>query len=431
MSTNSKIEYTPLDNSYTQAVPFMKLKYYDSTTRSLSFDEIRYFSIKDLWEISNDYEISSEIENGFYYGKIRAFSNWIYSNYSNQIAITPQKESDKKAPEISNFNIDVPVYEKKTIDITDYINEDSWLNNIKDIYVDQDLSKDSSWDWITYNDIDYSLETKSNNFLIKKISWKITVDVWPYESLVKKKIRIFVIDENDNLWYKDINFEVFSVKPKIDDISNNKITWSVEWNSKNKPISFYRIRWWGLAKLYDKDWKWYVNTNDNWKFEFNLNSQTKWLELKYTKDWKQYVLARINEETWKIDISDSTKISSWLDVKVLPSNSQNNSEAYPKIIISKNGQIIYYEYIVSPNVWQVEIEDDFALVKNIWVHYLPVDNTNYGYFSMPLTLSKNPWDMFIYEKNDDKKTPIITIFKDWRVNILNYKQHNLNKLYIP
>ena len=45
----------------------MKLKYYDSTTRSLSFDEIRYFSIKDLWEISNDYEISSEIENGFYY----------------------------------------------------------------------------------------------------------------------------------------------------------------------------------------------------------------------------------------------------------------------------------------------------------------------------------------------------------------------------
>ena len=419
LSTNSKIEYTPLDNSYTQAVPFMKLKYYDSTTRSLSFDEIRYFSIKDLWEISNDYEISSEIENGFYYGKIRAFSNWIYSNYSNQIAITPQKQSDKKAPEISNFNIDVPVYEKKTIDITDYINEDSWLNNIKDIYVDQDLSKDSSWDWITYNDIDYSLETKSNNFLIKKISWKITVDVWPYESLVKKKIRIFVIDENDNLWYKDINFEVFSVKPKIDDISNNKITWSVEWNSKNKPISFYRIRWWGLAKLYDKDWKWYVNTNDNWKFEFNLNSQTKWLELKYTKDWKQYVLARVNEETWKIDISDSTKISSWLDVKVLPSNSQNNSEAYPKIIISKNGQIIYYEYIVSPNVWQVEIEDDFALVKNIWVHYLPVDNTNYGYFSMPLTLSKNPWDMFIYEKNDDKKTPIITIFKDWRVNVLN------------
>ena len=38
---------------------------------------------------------------------------------------------------------------------------------------------------------------------------------------------------------------------------------------------------------------------------------------------------------------------------------------------------------------------------------------------MPLTLSKNPWDMFIYEKNDDKKTPIITIFKDWRVNVLN------------
>ena len=72
--------------------------------------------------------------------------------------------------------------------ITELIARYTLEPNIKDIYVDQDLSKDSSWDWITYNDIDYSLETKSNNFLIKKISWKITVDVWPYESLVKKKI---------------------------------------------------------------------------------------------------------------------------------------------------------------------------------------------------------------------------------------------------
>ena len=64
------------------------------------------------------------------------------------------------------------------------------------------------------------------------------------------------------------------------------------------------------------------------------------------------------------------------------------------------------------------MEKDFAWINRSWVYYLH-KNEKYSYFSMPLSLKTNPWDMFIYDKNDINKNPLITIFKDWRINIAN------------
>jgi hypothetical protein len=42
--------------------------------------------------------------------------------------------------------IKIPVYQKKKIDLTSYIYEDSGIKNIKDVYVDFDLESDSDND---------------------------------------------------------------------------------------------------------------------------------------------------------------------------------------------------------------------------------------------------------------------------------------------
>jgi hypothetical protein len=65
-------------------------------------------------------------DNDYYYIKIRSFNDNIFSTYSNQVLIYPQLESDLSAPEL-NFNsiFKVPVYQKKTFDLTAFIFEDS------------------------------------------------------------------------------------------------------------------------------------------------------------------------------------------------------------------------------------------------------------------------------------------------------------------
>jgi len=53
------------------------------------------------------------------------------------------------------------------------------------------------------------------NISIQKTLNALRVSFGPYDSLFKKKIGIWASDMNDNIAYKEIDFEVYSPTPNI------------------------------------------------------------------------------------------------------------------------------------------------------------------------------------------------------------------------
>jgi hypothetical protein len=317
------------------------------------------------------------------------------------------------------------------IDITDYIFEDSWVRNIKEIYIDLDLELDSNNNWNTYDDKDYVLGKTSSWINIRREWNKIFLDVWPFDKLYNKNIRITIIDSNNNIWYKDVSFIVYSPIPTITNVSDNKIDWKLNEILLNEPVSFYRIRWWSIDKIIDKDWLDTTKTFDEWKFNFDLWSEKSlknWLELSYS--WQK--LLRVDEYTWKIDISDFNKIKYKLDYRVYSSNDKNNDLAYPKIIVLKENIPIYYEYLIAPNTWKVEVVDSFENLNEIWVYYKNL-SSDYDLYSIPLWVNNNAWDLMIIDSKDKSQTPVFKIFKDGRIftwNEMYYLEYDTYDKYV-
>lgn len=384
---------------------YLGIQYFDWTDLDLDFKDINHYRLYDLWSFSDSYIIRTWVKNDFYYAKMRSFLNWDFSTYSNQILLSPQLESDDTPPELSWFSsIKIPVYQKVTMDMTNYIYDD-WV--IKDMYIDFDLTKDIDWDWNTQNDKDYYVWNDWTLFDIELTSRKIKFIMWAFDKLMNKKIRIYTIDENDNVWYKDVNFIVYSPTPKIQSITNSwAITWIISEVLINEPVSFYRYRWWNLSRLRDEDWKNTTPTMSGWTFVFDTDNHSKWLIL--SNSWT--TLANINEETWKIDLT----LWQSLSLRVLPSDDSKNDIIYPKIILSQSWKDIYYEYLVTPNVWSVKWVSDFSWISDIWIYYNDAWNTNYSYLEMPIWIKNNAWDLIITDNSTPRKT-FVTITKDGRI----------------
>jgi hypothetical protein len=102
--------------------------------------------------------VRTALENNYYYAKIQAFQRNIFSAWSAQTLLSPQKESDTLAPNLQGLTrIRVPVYQQKEIDITEFVYENSGMNNLKNIFIDFDLTLDTSGDGNNFNDPDMYL----------------------------------------------------------------------------------------------------------------------------------------------------------------------------------------------------------------------------------------------------------------------------------
>ncbi len=386
---------------------YLSIEYYDWTDADLDFKETNHYRLYDLWSKSDNYIVRTWVKNDFYYGKMRSFANGEFSTNSNQILLSPQLESDDTPPELSWFsNIKIPVYQKVIKDMTDYIYDDGVIS---DIYIDFDLTKDTSWDGNAQNDKDYYVWKDESLFDISLANKKVKFTMWAFDKLMNKKIRIYVEDENSNVWFKDVDFIVYSPTPKIENITS---TWTISWviseNLLKEPVSFYRYRWWNLTRLKDKEAEKTALTYSWWKFDFYTDTSKKWLQL--TESWS--ILASIDEETWKIDLWVWQNIS----VRVLASDDKNNDVVYPKIILSKDGKDIYYEYLVAPNVSKVKGLTDFSSIEDIWVYYKPWSSSSYSYLEMPAWLQNNAWDLIITDNSTPRKTLAI-VYKDWRIEV--------------
>ncbi|MBW7954446.1 VCBS repeat-containing protein [Candidatus Gracilibacteria bacterium] len=414
----SKIELK--ENEKTLNGTHIDIKYYDNSEALIDFTTTNYYKLYDLGNKAKDYFVRSKIENDYYYAKIRSFKNNIFSSYGNQILLSPQKESDNKLPEV-NFNlIKLPVYQKKLFDFTDSIYENSGNNTIKDIFIDFDLEKDSNGDGNNFNDRDFAYKMPKDNFKINKEGNKIYFDIGSFDTLINKDIMLYVVDDNGNIGGKKINFVVYSPIPQIENIKNNAISGRLNENLLNQPIDFYRLRGSNLDRIKGVNNEFGVKTIDGGKFLFNTSSGISGLDITMSGG----KLFSIDETTGKINMSDLSKITNKLKIDILPSNSKLNKEAYPKIIISKEGKEIYYEYLITPNAGQVQILNDFVEVvegqfKNkTGIYYKQNNNSKYRSQLIPLGVKYNAGDLFVYDSEDSKKTPIFKVYKDGKVEII-------------
>ncbi len=406
----------PLRNSY------VTIKYYDGSDALLNFQDITYYQLYDLWATRLKYSIRTSLKNDFYYAKIRSFKKQLFSTYSNQVLLSPQNESDTTAPEISNIStLRLPVYVQKTFDLSEAIFENSWNNNIKDIYIDFDLGVDSNADWNKTNDRDFVLGNIKNNLRITKEWARILLQAGPFTDLINKQIRLYVIDANNNVWVKNINFVVYSPIPRIDSIENNNISWILDEVLMKVPVSFYRLRNNELTRLQDYNKNMQTHTIEWWKFLFNtwVNTSTG-----ATVSYSWETLFTLNEETGKIYISDISKLRNKLNINVYSSNNKNNEYLYPNIVITKENIPIFHQYLVTPNTGKVQSVTNFIEViewqykKQQWVYYMHQASNNFWFVSLPLWLKNNAWDLYVYSLIDEKKVPIFTIFKDGRIDVV-------------
>lgn len=389
----------------------INIEYHNWNESLLDFSKIKYYEIVDLWEKAQTHLIRTSIKNDFYYARMQAFNKNVFSTYTSQELIAPQKESDTEAPEIGVFGwFKTPVYQTKTYDMTDFVFENAWIKSIDDIFVDFDLDKDTSGDWDTTNDRDYYLWNKDTKFniLVTK-SQKILFEIGSFDKLINKKVRIYVMDNNQNKWYRDVLFQIYSPSLEISNIENNSIVWTLWEELKDEPVSFYRVRGWGLYRLKDTKNNTTSSTFANWWFKFESSKTSSWLTLKV--DWKDVAVV---SEFWKIDLVKDFYPPNLREIDVYTSNdTTHNYKAYPKIVLKNiSGEEIYYHYIVTPNVWKVNVVNSFDWINTSWIYYKQV-NKDYSYSELPLNISYNPGDLVITYWD----SIIWNIFKDWKINL--------------
>lgn len=118
--------------------------------------------------------------------------------------------------------IRVPVYQKQTISLAQYIDD---ISGVRKVYVDTDLTKDTDSDGNIINDAD-SLDPR-NISLIKQGKTIFDLEIGAFDSLFVKKIRLYAEDENGNVSSKDLTLVVYAPIPEIQSTSGSIVSGAI------------------------------------------------------------------------------------------------------------------------------------------------------------------------------------------------------------
>ena len=402
LSLWTHIEYLG-DINTIDPMTYVEINYYDESEALLNFSFIEEYWLYDLGTKQDRLSFSLNMDNDYLYAILQSFHANIYSTYSNQIVLSPQKQADNIAPELYLPGIKIPVYQEKVINLWDMIYEDWWIKGLKNITIDMDLETDSNWDGNNTNDADISKDNMNHT------SQTLEVTFGSYDYLAKKDIAITLIDENNNSSYTQIPFEIYSPTPEIESINELWLVWIIDEELDNEPVSLYRYRWGVVSKLNNTQGSHKVWTQW-WDYNFKVDEENTWLTLEYagTK------VAEILEKTWKIILKDfSSKIN------VYSSNNKNNNSYYPKIEIEKNWNTIYYQYLQVLEGKTIDIVENFDNVKNQGMYMKFTNSQDFAYYQIPETVSYNPWALIIYRLNDINKEALFIIYPDGKIETMN------------
>jgi hypothetical protein len=385
----------------------VEITYYDDTKLNIDWRDDTAYEIYDLWNISDSYLIQSAKTNDYYYANIYSLRGDIIWNYSNQILLSPQRESDIYAPEIKlDWVVRIPVYQKQIFDFTSSLYENTGIQGIKDFYIDFDLTKDTNGDGNPKNDRD------NDKIKVIKTINSIKVEFWPYDKLFKKKIAIIAKDQNDNVGYKEIDFEVYSPIPSIKTENKGLINGFISEKLDAEPVNIYRYRGGIISKILDKSWQQKVNTFSWGIYDFTSLydlSVGQWLSIK--KDGKE--IATIDESTGYITLKNP-----WYTISILPSSDTN---VYPKISISDINGEVYSQYVKFSQAEDIKIVDSFEALQEKWIYVNFTDKGNYNYYEIPAWAPLNSGAVVIYGIDTGRNIPLFTLLRDGRIYTYNDK----------
>jgi hypothetical protein len=377
---------------------------------SINFSDTNSYFYYNLWTKSSDYLVRLSTPNDFFYWKINAILWKTIWTYSKQILFSPQIEADNIAPELnvsyldSNWKIRIPVYQKKIINLSNAIYENSWISGVKNIKIDFDLENDSDWDWNNKNDND------ADNINIIQTLTNIDIEFWKYNTLFEKKIWIILEDTNWNKSFNEVQFEVYSPTPQIDNNIWNRNEWKIDEELIWEPINIYRIRSWNIKRLENKNDKIKVDTVEEWIFNFEVKDDEDWLILENNN----LEIAKINENTWNIILKNSNYL-----VKI-----KNDESGFPKIVIEEWTEIeIYSQKIKLTKNKDIYIVNNFDNLEEKGLYLNLINKSQYNFYKIPDLAEYSAWAIVIYKQNDLNKKEVFTIFPDWRIkyNDIKYK----------
>ncbi len=377
------------------------LVYYDGSKKLLNLSDIHEYRIYDLGTQSDDYLVRYDVPNDYYYSTITPFRNNYITTPSAQILSSPQREADTFAPELQfTWKIRVPVYQKKVIDLSNSIYDNTWLSWIESVTVDTDLDVDSDSDGNPKNDNDTDKLT-----IIKTVS-KVSIEFWEFEELFEKDIAIRLEDENNNVSIKEVPLEVYAPIPYIRTATDDSVQWVLSEKLTWEPINLYRMRGGVLKRLEDENGEIKVYTSKDWVYNFWSATNATGLEITSNG----VIVATVNEFTWKIDLKNGWSqivVSSW-------------EGGYPKTAIQNLSWWELYsqqiKLIDSVSIKQVE---NFSEVEEKWIYMKFEAKDLYDYYMIPTASQYNPWVVVIYAQWDALKKPVFTIYPDGRLTPSN------------
>ncbi len=403
------------ENNFTES-SHIDINYYDESKMEIDVRDIDYYELYELASSTDTYSIRSNLANDFYYARIKAFKDDIYWTPSKQILLSPQKEADDKAPEWDfNEDINVPINRIGEYDFTSSIYENSGIWNIEELYVDFDLDEDSDGDGITDNDND-NLENNVNPIIninlentgsIIKEKDKIALEFGPYDDVEERQIRIMAKDNNNNVWYVDLNFRVYAPDLSITSINNNLIEWEIKEPLWTESIGFYRIRFWEEERLTSASGSELVYSDEEGKFEFDIWNTASWVVL--THSWE--TIAEINEYTWKIKVFDEWK--TYIDVD------EPSFVSSPEISIIYDWNKLFTEKLDLSDTYEINVVDSFDDVISEWIYVKLEDKVNYNYYKVWLWIPYNPWAFVLYDNMDNNKKSLFTLLMDGKILVDN------------
>lgn len=398
----AKIEVEWDKEDYTSS-SHIDITYYDWSEIEIDLNIVKDYEIYELFDWGWTYSVRTNIENDFYYARVKAFYENVYWTFSKQILLSPQKESDDSEPEI-NFDetIKIPIKQVKKVELLNYIYENSWIQNIKEIFVDFDLDVDWDWDWDATNDDD----NYTNNIKTILSDDDISIEFGPYADVFTKSIWITLKDINDNIWYKELELEVYSPSIEISEINDTIINGSLWEEIEGESISFFRDRNGEIKKVENNQWSSVVFSNESWEFEFDTWVTSSWITLTYS--WSK--IASVNEQTWKINLLDTDNSTILV----------NDTDNYPEIVLEYKGNTIFKQYIKLVDNLRIEETDSFENINSEASLYMNLSEPNsYSYYKIPEGVKFNPWAIIIYSVLDENKTGLFKIFIDWKILSLN------------
>jgi len=131
---------------------------------------------------------------------------------------------------------------------------------------------DSDWNWNPSDDRDISAEwiTLERSLTFARLRFDA------FDELIQKRIKVIMVDVNDNVWEKILDVEVYAPIPDVTYGEQSQVRWLLRENISLEPITLFRYRWWVLSKLRDTWGADRILTGFNGEFQFNFPVEDEW-----------------------------------------------------------------------------------------------------------------------------------------------------------